>query len=139
LIGVGRKHVFRRIRKILGKNEIDSPTKDVRPSDSADYPSLPCDPAVSTPLIDTDTNNICTLMKKFKFPYPKRGIGKMDLEEELIPSVWDFFQFSPISDKSICNFCGYSLSGKNCTNLRVHLKSRHADLFVEFAGVELLV
>jgi hypothetical protein len=68
-------------------------------------------------------------MGKYKFPFPKRGIGRVGVEEEALSSVWDFFQYNPISDRSQCNFCGYLLAGKNCTNLRVHLKSKHTDLF----------
>lgn len=74
--------------------------------------------------------NLCsTIMTKFRFPYPKRGIGRVTFDEDSLPSVWKFFQYNPVSDRSQCNFCGYLLAGKNCTNLRVHLKTRHYEVF----------
>jgi hypothetical protein len=66
----------------------------------------------------------------FKFPYPKRGIGRVE-ENDIVgsSSVWDFFTYDAISDRSCCNFCSYLLAGKNCTNLRVHLKTKHPEQF----------
>lgn len=115
LIGVNRrKQVIRRIRAILGK----------------DGPSDKISKSASSVKRHAEVASLCSSnMSKFKFPYPKRGIGRVDLDEESVTSVWTFFQYNPISDRSQCNFCGYMLAGKNCTNLRVHLKSRHADLF----------
>lgn len=66
---------------------------------------------------------------KFKFPFPRRGIGRVDVDEEALPSVWNFYSYNPITDRSQCKFCGYMLAGKNCTNLRVHLKTKHSDIF----------
>ncbi|XP_021946849.1 broad-complex core protein isoforms 1/2/3/4/5 isoform X3 [Folsomia candida] len=109
-----RKQVIRRIRAILGK----------------DGPSDKISKSASSVKRHAEVASLCSSnMSKFKFPYPKRGIGRVDLDEESVTSVWTFFQYNPISDRSQCNFCGYMLAGKNCTNLRVHLKSRHADLF----------
>ena len=63
-------------------------------------------------------------------------------------SVWSYFKYEPATDKSRCTVildgghdserraCEQQLSGKNATNLRNHLRSKHKTEFAELQSAE---
>lgn len=46
-------------------------------------------------------------------------------------AVWKYFSYEPSTGKSRCNIedCGVLLIGKNATNLKTHLNSKHKNIF----------
>jgi BED zinc finger len=57
--------------------------------------------------------------------------------------VWSYFEYEPSSNKSRCTVkvgdggqCGLLLVGKNTTNLRNHIESKHKTVFKELIAVE---
>lgn len=56
--------------------------------------------------------------------------------------VWTYFEYEPSSDKSRCivkvgeSICGLLLVGKNTTNLRSHIQSKHKDVYNEIIAEE---
>uniref|UniRef100_A0A3Q0RBP7 BED-type domain-containing protein n=1 Tax=Amphilophus citrinellus TaxID=61819 RepID=A0A3Q0RBP7_AMPCI len=42
--------------------------------------------------------------------------------------VWTYFSFDAVTNKTMCKPCGATISGKNRTNLKQHLQTRHPDL-----------
>ena len=53
--------------------------------------------------------------------------------------IWEYFTYKPDKDKSLCTVvddkdisCGMEVAGKNATNLKSHVKTHHATVYVEF-------
>ncbi|XP_046868428.1 zinc finger BED domain-containing protein RICESLEEPER 2-like [Drosophila willistoni] len=56
---------------------------------------------------------------------------KMGKDE--IKKVHNFFRFIAEENKSMCNVCGFKMSGTYLTNLRRHLTIKHGDIFNEWS------
>ena len=58
--------------------------------------------------------------------------------------VWDYFCYNSTQEKSVCQvellatetLCGKSITGKNTTNLKQHLKAMHANVLLEVSKRE---
>ena len=52
--------------------------------------------------------------------------------------VWDFFVYLPETSKSRCEVdqCGLMICGKNLTNLKKHLETKHQKAFKAFKELE---
>ena len=53
-------------------------------------------------------------------------------------SVWKYFIYDASTDKSTCTVsdCNVALTGKNATNMKTHLNSKHKDIAAELSALE---
>ncbi|XP_061597648.1 uncharacterized protein LOC133460950 [Cololabis saira] len=86
-------------------------------------------------ITDKEELNDSKLRKRKRMDAGGSGTGPGGWKQRFINDLWTYFKYNQAERKTECivegdsNKCGHKLRGKNTTNLKRHLKTRHTDIF----------